>query len=267
MSGLLLSTEEITVYGQGKTDSLCARFSPDLKVTIELADLPLHMIAFTYRTGYKTFNTVLDKTQCHFAALFDWLEEIDCACIHELPHDICLFEGNGARDDSGIHGDHYARVADKIRRSLGYSHPQRSHRTERKRQRKYVHDAKFFPFNQIVDQSKHNEICKARRTALLRPVGNGPKIARIWNAKDAEAILESLHTVVNTIDAVYPLPDREQLAAIVRARGAVQSIAGRLTDCGLLPRLPIATWEICKPKTETEDDAIRREIEALTNGY
>ena len=97
---------------------------------------------------------------------------------------------------------------------------------------------------------------------MLRPVASGQAAARVWSLKDTEGTLEALHTLVDTVNAIEPRPTRERFAGIIAARQAVESIAGRLAACGLLPAIPVSSWDIVK-SVKAEPDPVKEAIAAL----
>jgi hypothetical protein len=152
------------------------------------------------------------------------------------------------------------------RDNMSFPHPVYSHNSRRKRHRKYVHDCKYWPFNQRPDLSKHAEICKARREIILNMVPKPDAVqARMqqWTRQDAEIVLDALHDIDTLITSVQPQQDRTQLTMLIKARAAVDKVAGRLIDYGMLPRVPISTMGLIEYKPKTEEDEIKQAVESL----
>jgi hypothetical protein len=265
------STDEIRGDCQAIAADYCARFWPGLRVIIELADLPVWMLGFSCRSydAGADCQIVLDKTYIFMCFNRGCQGGISDVIFHELVHCFCIIRGNNSRHDAGHHGAQFSRECNRIGALLGFTHPVRSHRAWKKKRTRNTFDCKNWPFNQRPDFSKHS-ICRARREAMLKPARKQSQ-ARQWQIGDVEAIIHDLQGIVTLADIVQPQPDRALLAAIITARSAIDDIGRRLIETGLLPRIPVSTWTLTTPKplseADSDDEKIKREIEALTNGY
>jgi hypothetical protein len=268
---IIRSTEERQADCQKVIDDICAGYYPNMHVIVELAGLPLWMIGFTcraYDTGIDCRIT-LDTTYVMLCFNRGSIEGITDLIWHEAVHCYCIMHGNTSRHDSGHHGSQFSTECNRISRLLGFRHPVRSHRAWKKKRTRNTFDCKNWPFNQRPDFSKHS-ICRARREAMLKPARTQSQ-ARQWQIDDVEEIVHDLHGIVTLADIVQPQLDRALLAAIITARSAVDDIGRRLIETGLLPRIPVSTWTLTTPKplseADSDDEKLKREIEALTNGY
>lgn len=261
---IIRSTDDRQTDCQKIMDDICTCHYPKMRVIVELAELPLWMIGFScraYDVGIDC-RAVLDKTYILLCFNRGHVEGITDLLRHEAVHCHCIMHGNNARHDAGYHGSQFSAECNRISRLLGFRHPVRSHRGWKKRRTRNTFTCKYWPFNQRPDFSKHS-MCGARREAMLNPKGTRQAQARQWQMADVEATIEALHDLISLADSIQPQQDCAQLAAIVAARRAVEDIAGRLIDCGLLPRVPISTWALTTPKPLTEEQQTQQAIDEL----